>query len=162
MDMALIIGDLNTTSGCQAYSADGLPGIRDDEVLPDDLRKFYELCGGADLFLGTRYPTHIVSPDNFVPANPIVLVGLTSEQLSDPTYQFSNSWYIIADNGSGEYITIDLNPNRLGYCYDSFWDTHPFDSTIIAYSFKDLLMHLISDHGKQYHRNWNVLGDAFP
>ena len=163
MDMALMLKELATIPDCHLYPPSGLPVIKDNEVLPADLRQFYELCGGADLFVGTKHSTYIVPPDRFVPANPAILIGVSREELSDPDYTFSNSWYILVDNESGEYITIDLNPNKLGYCYDSFWDIHPFNSTIIASSFTDLLVHLISDQGNQYHRDdWEPIGDAFP
>ena len=39
-------------------------------VLPEDLKEFYNLCGGADLFLDEDYGFRIVSPSEFKPATP--------------------------------------------------------------------------------------------
>lgn len=162
MDMALILATIKKARGGRVYPSSGLPVVRSGEVLPDDLRTFYELCGGVELFSYADYPISIVPPQSMKPANSIILIGLTEEELADPKYDASNSWYIISDEGSGQYITIDTNPRRLGYCYDSFWDIHPLNSTIISYSFTELLLKFLHDRGEVFYKDeWKLLGRVY-
>ncbi len=51
------------------------------------------------------------------------------------------SWYIIADCGNGDYLTIDLSKERMGRCYDGFHETYGLvgETPIIAMSFTELL-----------------------
>jgi antitoxin YokJ len=41
--------------------------------LPDDLRNFYELCGGLSLAENTPYAVTIVPPSKCMLANPVIL-----------------------------------------------------------------------------------------
>lgn len=56
-------------------------------------------------------------------------------------YDISSNWYIIGRDMNKEYITIDLNPLRLGRCYDSYWENHgvPGNCAIIATTFTELI-----------------------
>ncbi len=56
---------------------------------------------------------YLVSPDNFVLANPIIVEELCEEDIS-------TNWFIIGNDGTDEYLTVNLNEDRLGSCYDSF------------------------------------------
>lgn len=72
----------------------------------------------------------------------------------------SNEWYLIAESEQiNQYISIDLSDSHLGYCYDSFLETHatPGESQIIAKSFTELLEHLYASKGE----NWFWLADNF-
>src|SRR5262245_9597659 len=69
------------------------------------------------LFQQNDYHALIVPPDRVVPANPIIV----GQEYAD---DITASWHIIADDGNGDYLTIDLHPERLGRCYDSFHETH--------------------------------------
>lgn len=53
--------------------------------------------------------------------------------------------------------TIDFSPQRLGQCYDSFWDRHPDNSPIVATSFTDFLERLLVVGGKHYYY-WDLAG----
>ena len=90
--------------------------------MPDDVREFYELCGGIQLFKDKEYSLDIVSPDKVVPSN-IVIVG---ERCED---DITVDWFIIADDSNGTYLSIDLDAERLGRCYDSFHETHGLSVT---------------------------------
>jgi len=61
------------------------------------------------------------------------------------------SWYVLAVGDNSQYITIDLSPERLGYCYDSYWELHPHDSEIIATSFTDFLSRILANRGEYFY-----------
>jgi hypothetical protein len=70
----------------------------------------------------------------------------------------SSSWYTIAFDESTQRITIDLDVERLGVCYDSDWERHPWSSEIIARSFTECLSRLIRGKGQL----WYWLEPEFP
>lgn len=160
MGIRNLLQEISSNKCCDIYPVKGVPEyIEDEDVLPADLLEFYRLCGGADLFTSADFGVSIVSPDQFLPANPII-VGEKCE------YDISSHWYIIADIGDGNYLTIDLHPNRLGTCYDSHWDSHGVagSSTVIAHSFTDLLERLFrskGDHWYWYRDDFKSLGVAY-
>ncbi len=51
------------------------------------------------------------------------------------------SWYVIAITDNGDHFSIDLSPERLGRCYDSFHETHALrgDTDVVAHTFTDFL-----------------------
>ena len=77
----------------------------------------------------------IVGPDKFVPSNIDILGERHPEDISI-------DWYIIAKAGPEQAISIDLNRERLGRCYDSFREIHAVSrsSGIVATSFVDLVV----------------------
>lgn len=145
---------------CRVLESSGLPSIdKTKHILPDDLKKFYSLCGGVALFENEEYPIYIVSPEKFILANPIIVGELCEEDIS-------SNWYIICNDGKDEYLTIDLKEDRLGRCYDSFFDRHGLvgESQIIATSFTDLLERLINNRGQYWYwlrDDFVNLGDAY-
>src|SRR5207248_10185624 len=103
----------------------GQPGIGEHHRLPDDLRNFYQLCGGLSLAENTAYSVTIVPPTKCLLANPVILGEKVAERVRRTQREnISWSWYSIADYGNGNYITIDLDQRRLGRCYDSSHETH--------------------------------------
>lgn len=98
---------------CEILPPAGLPMITDRHRLPEDVEEFYRLCGGIRYFVNSTYSTEIVSPAEFVLANPVILGQLYEEDIS-------SDWYIVARAGPEQLVTIDLNSKRLGRCYDSF------------------------------------------
>lgn len=142
MKLREVVECIRASAGCTVYDSVGLPKVGNNLVLPDDVKEFYTMCGGMRLFEDSGMPISIVQPDDFVPADPVILVGLNENELDYREGHTSWSWYIIADGGSGEYVTIDLSPERLGRCYDSVWYYHPGNSTIIAKSFAEFLERL--------------------
>jgi len=127
-----VLEKIANTAGCSLLPSKGIPTLGAKYRLPDDLARFYELCGGAMLFQHKDYHALIVPPDRVVPANPVIV----GQEYAD---DITASWHIIADDGNGDYLTIDLLPERLGRCYDSFSETHGLvgDCPIIARSFSD-------------------------
>ncbi|EPZ37121.1 MULTISPECIES: SMI1/KNR4 family protein [Bacillales] len=154
-----LINKIKNLGDCVVYPPAGIPNVSTSHILPDDVYKFYELCGGALLFEKADYSILIVPPQDFQLANPIIVGELCEEDIS-------SDWYICATDRNGEYITIDLNPGRLGRCYDSFYDRHGVvgECSIIATSFTDLLERLIENRGRHWYwlqEDFIPLGDAY-
>jgi hypothetical protein len=146
-------------SDCRALPPAGLPKVEAGHRLPDDMAGFYSECGGADLFLGRDFAVRICTPCEFVPSNPEIV----GEQVPD---DITSSWYIVARGGSGEYISIDLHPDRHGLCYDSFHEVHGVvgSSVVLATSFTDLVRRLLAADGGHWYwleRGRVPLGDAY-
>jgi hypothetical protein len=159
MNMRELITQIQATPDCQVFAPVGMPIIREGHLFPEDLRSFYTLCGGVRLFKGRDYAVTLVSPRQFVAANPVIVGDVVEDDIS-------STWYIIADDGNGEYLTIDLSRERLGRCYDSFFDCHAVAGScpIIAPSFTDLLMHLYENQGQYWYwlrPNFTPIGDAY-
>src|SRR4029079_10092609 len=100
----------------------------------------------------------IVPPDRLVFAKPVIFRLHPEGDINHyiPLADISWSWYIIGEGEpslGGWYVTIDLSPARLGRCYDSFWDVHPFNSTIIAHSVTELLLKLFPYEGDDWIRD---------
>lgn len=153
-----LLDRIGATAGCRIFPEAGLPIIKANHELPTDLRAFYELCGGVEFFVDAHFSTRISSPAELVLANP-VLIG---EQVDD----ISDSWYIIGRGGGDEFMSIDLHPDRVGTCYDSFREIHgvPGSSAVIALSFTDLLERLLAARGGHWYwlePDFVSLGDAY-
>lgn len=158
MSVRDLIDQLVSRDLCGAAPSHGFPQIPKELHLPDDVREFYELAGGAILFRGTKYPIEIVHPAEFVRANPVIAGGDFPEDISF-------DWFIIAKSGD-QYVTIDLHPERLGRCYDSFWDRHGVagECAIVATSFTELLERLFEASGELWYwlrEDYSPIGDAY-
>jgi hypothetical protein len=156
--MRHLLNRIEATAGCRVRSETGLPTIESGHELPGDLRTFYELCGGVDFFVSAPFPVSISSPGELVLANPVIVGGRVDD--------ISDSWYIAGRGGGGEFISIDLHPNRIGICYDSFREIHgvPGSAAIIALSFTDLLERLLAARGGHWYwlePDFVSLGDAY-
>ena len=141
---------------CQLKDPDGQP--RSELPLPEDLKEFFEVAGGMKLFAGADYPFEIVSPNEFTKSNPVIC-DVNGED------DISFHWYIVAKEPP-QYISIDLHPDRLGRCYDSFWDCHAVAGAcaIVATSFTALLDQLLQAQGRELfwkQPDFIVLGDAY-
>ena len=159
MDIMKILEKVRNTPDCIVYSPGGLPALNEDIELPDDLKVFYENCGGISFFPNRGYGFEIVSPQNMVLANPVIVGELCEEDIS-------SEWYIICKDSESNYITIDLAKERMGRCYDSFWDRHGVvgECTIVAKSFTELLSQLFSNQGKSLFwldDDFVYIGDAY-
>jgi hypothetical protein len=152
IDIEALVHAIRTTPGCMVYPPECLPTIEEGHTLPEDLSAFCQACGGLVLFEGSEYPVRIVSPREVRVANPVIITNWSEEELrAESRDDISWSWYIIAQsltNPNSEIITIDLDRERLGLCYDSFWDRHPQESEIIAESFTDFLSRSYADRGR--------------
>lgn len=68
-----IIEDIKNKSNWRILPSTKVP---DDifDILPGDIKEFYTLCGGIILFEDMPYSVRIVPPEEFVLANPVILV----------------------------------------------------------------------------------------
>lgn len=127
--------------------------------LPDDLKYYLENYNDIILFKSSDYSIKINGITNFIKANPIII----GEEIPDDR---SFDWFIIAQDDNSQYITIDLSIERLGFCYDSFWDRHGLvgEQPIIAKSFTELLEKLFNSYGKSLYwleDKFQSYGDAY-
>lgn len=143
-----IITQLSNLPNCDVYSPDGLPTLQPSHLLPNDLRTFYEKCGGMYLFTDGAFPCQIVSPRKFRPANFDAFSGVSESELVKTKNHISWFWYTVAEYSMQQVITIDLSSERLGLCYDSHWLLHPGNSYVVALSFTDLLLKILEAQGK--------------
>jgi hypothetical protein len=154
-----LLATISADAACRVHSPVGEPHLEPEHVLPPDVRRFYQVCGGVDLFTDRDYSHFILPPDAVVLAN-LVLVG---ERARDDR---SDSWYLIAHDGNGDYLTLDCGPERTGWCYDSFHETHgqPGETPVIAHSFTDLLARCYANQGGYPYwlrADFGPLGDAY-
>ncbi|HLL80277.1 MAG TPA: SMI1/KNR4 family protein [Ktedonobacteraceae bacterium] len=157
---------ISNTPDCEIFPATGLPKIQPQHTLPEDVRNFYTLCGGVKLYETQSKRIRILPPERVELANPILMRGLTSEQYATSAEDISWSWYLIAEDYGGNYVTIDFSQERLGRCYDSFFDRHamPGYCPVIASSFTEFLTRLFEN--QEEYPYWNLpsfsaLGDAY-
>jgi hypothetical protein len=107
-----------------------------------------------------------VSPNHFVLANPVIFIGVEENELRASKKDISWSRYIVGENDNRQILTIDLAVERLGRCYDSFWDSHamPGYTPIIAQSFTELLIRLHTNQGRHWYwiqPDFHSIGDAY-
>jgi hypothetical protein len=162
MDIQKLLDQIDTNPQCQIYPVRGLPQVDDKHTLPADIVEFYTLCGGVDLFTESDYSYKIVPSNDFIRANPVIMGNFWQEWEDD----ISANWYIVASNPERQYLTIDLNLQKLGRCYDSFIGHHanPRYCPIIATSFTDLFHRLLQNSGQYPYwlePNFRSLGDAY-
>lgn len=159
MSIKKLIEQIKMLPNCTVYPPSGLPQLDEKHKLPQDLKEFYEICGGVTLFEAESYVANIVPPNEFQLANPIIVGELCEEDIT-------SQWYIIVNDGNGDYLTIDLSNERVGRCYDSYWDRHGVvgECSIIANTFTQLLEELIKNEGKRWYwlrDDFMSIGDAY-
>lgn len=161
-----LVAELSQKPGILVLPPNGVPRPKSEDALPADLQRFYELCAGMSLFPDSDYPARIVGPDEFVQTNHLLLPDQEEEALQDPSMERSWHWYAVVSDEKGDYISIDLSPQRLGQCYDSARDTYPIrgQSPIVATSFTDLLKRLVANRGEYWYwlrSEFISIGDAY-
>lgn len=156
-----IIAELRSHPHCTVLPPSGVPNVPPTYSLPPDLRRFYELAGGAVIHSDRKCPgpTRILPPTEFQRID----AAITGERFAPGPVEH---WFALADVSDGNYISIDLHPAQCGLCYDSFHETFttPGYVSIVATSFTDLLSRLFrhpedSDYWLQ--EGFQVLGEAF-
>jgi antitoxin YokJ len=163
MSIEELLATFRARPDCQVLPPSGIPVVETGHQLPADLSEFYTLCGGMRLWEADVFPLRIVSSDRCVLANPVIIVGVSAAILAETRGHCSWTWYVVGEGPNGQYVTIDFAPERLGLCYNSSWEVHPGNSTIIAYSFTDFLNRLADSNGQTWY--WDdaefvSLGDA--
>lgn len=156
---------------CVVFPAVGQPNVVSSHAVPEDVRAFYDFCGGVVVARGSPYEARIVGPDECVLANDVILghnilrdvATVARGQLSRDV---SWDWCIIAEVENGNYLAIDFGRLHNGRCYDAFWETYaaPGQMPVIATSFASLIEQLYEN--KRQHWYWldlgfQVLGDAY-
>ena len=159
MDILKLLDKIKNAEDCIVYSPCGLPVLNEDVKIPDDLKLFYENCGGISFFPNREYGFTIVSPKEVVLANPVIVGELCEDDIS-------SKWYIVCKDIDNNYITIDMAKERLGRCYDSFWDRHGVvgECCIVAENFTELLFQLYTNEGKSLFwldDDFVYIGDAY-
>ncbi|WP_421034254.1 SMI1/KNR4 family protein [Mitsuaria sp. CC2] len=145
--------------GCIVHSPVGWPKRVTGLELSSELADFYSLCGGLCLFNKSLFPFEIVGPAEFEPAN-LAILGL------GPQDDRSDYWYIVATSGADQFVSIDLHPERMGRCYDSYIDRHAVagSCSVVATSFADFLEKTIAYGGRGLYwldPQFESLGDAY-
>jgi antitoxin YokJ len=158
-EIELLVEKIRRTDGCRLMPSSGQPVLRPGDQLPPDLQEFYSKCGGAQFFEGADYAMYIVEPGRLVRTNPEVVRQECPDDITD-------SWYIVARSGGGERLSIDCSIERLGRCYDSFWDSHGIAGScaIVALSFTELLRRLLAANGGYWYwldESFEGHGDAY-
>ncbi|WP_034341913.1 SMI1/KNR4 family protein [Deinococcus misasensis] len=128
------------------------------EVLPYDLRWFYNQCGEVRLFFRQERYLTLLEPTDLVQAN-LKITG------KDYEYDISSYWYVFAQDADGEYLSIDLHPERLGHIYDTNHVNHALEgyTPIIALSFSEFLERTLESRPNYYwlNREFRGYGDAY-
>ena len=154
-----LIATIANTSDCVVAKRTPPLLFQTEYNLPKDLQYYLENYSYIKLFETAEYPLKIVGFDNFRRANPIIV----GEEIKD---DISYNWFVIATDGKAQYVTIDLAKERLGKCYDSFWDRHGIvgEQPLIASSFMELLTALFANKGEYPYwlkDDYQSLGDAY-
>lgn len=138
-----IVARIRDSDECRVLEPAGIPRLREGDELPAELSAFYALTGGVVLFSTSLHPVIVSVPHEFVRSNPAIVDCECPEDMSD-------FWYIVARCGQ-EVVSIDCGSERLGRCYDSFWDRHgvPGSCAVIALSFAELLERLFASNGQE-------------
>jgi len=156
-----IIDELCSHPHCSIFPPSGIPETPAEFPLPADLRRFYELAGGAIIHSNHKcaLPTEILSPEKFQRIDETI----SSECFASGPFRH---WFAVADVGDRSFISIDLHPEHTGLCYDSFHETFamPGSVNVIATSFTDLLSRLIKysdDSSYWLQDDFSGFGEAF-
>jgi hypothetical protein len=166
-ELVALVRDLRAQADCFVHPPRGHPELPQQFVLPADLARFYELCGGATLFAGASLPLRVCGPDEFVPAAPRLLThAIAAEQRRTDPEGVVSTCFVLVDNGEGaatdEHVVVDLHPERLGRCYATFWDCFGLrgDMPIVAFGVADMLEALLRS-GSEGLDGLASLGDAY-
>lgn len=159
MEIAGLVAFAGNDPGCRVLAPTAGPSIDPPLRVPGDLARFYELCGGAELFLSEDYGITIQPPSQLIPSN-IAIIG---EQYPD---DITSTWFTVGVTSDSDYVSIDLSSDRNGRCYDSFHETHGLvgSNPIIAESFTQLLEQLLQARGGRWYwlrDDFRPIGDAY-
>ncbi|GGJ50525.1 hypothetical protein [Streptomyces brasiliensis] len=164
-----LLAEIETIKGCSVEPPNGESvAVAAHHQIPDDLRELHRLCARIRLHKGTHYPWSVSGPSDLVPAGPLLLTPeeaarASSESPLDPV----NSCYVIArdspDRVSGQWVVVDLHPERTGRCCLTAWDTFGLvdEMPIVATSVRQLLQWLLCLAGDNPMAHLPALGDAY-
>lgn len=97
-----LLDHLQHAPDCRALPAAGQPTLSPEHVVPDEVRAFYNLCGGVVIGDRLPYEVRIVGTNKCIPANAVILANNTLGDLADEVRDqlredASRDWYIIAE-----------------------------------------------------------------
>jgi hypothetical protein len=73
MNVVSLVETVRSATDCDVHEPAGSPVLEWGLSLPDDLRRFYKVCGGIELYRSGKHPIEVVSPSRFLRANPIII-----------------------------------------------------------------------------------------
>lgn len=141
-----VLAEIEAIEDCELYPVSQTS--LDHLFLPTDLKYFYSKYGGAELFTESNFRIRIVRPEEFHVTNRVIYGEFGEDALIAPSEDISWPWYVLAEYEGGNYISIDLSQERHGLCYDSGWVIHGGNSYIVALSFTEFLMRVLSVQGE--------------
>lgn len=166
-----LLDHLQHAPDCRILPAAGQPTISPEHVVPEDVRAFYDLCGGVVIGDGFPYEVRVVGPNECVLANEVILADNTLGDLADEVRDqlsgdVSRDWYIIAEVENGNYLVIDFGRRHTGRCYDAFWETYatPGQMPVVAMSLTALIQRLYEHRGRHWYwlqPEFERVGDAY-
>jgi hypothetical protein len=166
-ELSRVLAEVAAHPGCRLLPPAGPVAVPDAFALTDDLRRFYELCGGAALFEGADFEWTVSGPHELVPASPRLLGpeaarDVAAEYPDDPT----NWCFVFAQSGPGStasLVVVDLHPARAGRYYDAFWDSYGLggEMPIIALTVAEVLHRLLDTRGERATHLEPFHGDAY-
>jgi hypothetical protein len=162
-----VLAEVAQHSGCHLLPPAGPVTLPDRFALPDDLHRFYELCGGAVLFEGAPFEWTVSGPNQLVPASPRLLGSKPAHDIAtEYPDDLTNSCFVFAQSGPGStdsLVVVDLHPARAGRYYDAFWDSYGLvgQMPILALTAAEVLHRLLDTQGARATHLEPFHGDAY-
>jgi len=141
MEIESIVEKLSFEPKCSIFPRSGYPAISKNANLPIDLGRFYEVCGGADLFYGEPFGYRVLKPSDVHQGNQFLFGEMYESEQQSFDRGIAWSLYLIAHSSAGFVsIVLDEKSTYFGFCADSSGSIHgTCDSAIIAKSFTEFL-----------------------
>ena len=95
-----VLAEIAGRDDCRLLPPTGQARVPDGLAIPDELRRFHDRCGGADLFTHGPFRWHVSGPDRLVPASPRLLTPAIAARVTvEHPDDLTNTCYVIADGG---------------------------------------------------------------
>jgi hypothetical protein len=166
-ELPRVLAEVARHSGCHVLPPAGQAMLPQKFTLPDDLRRFHELCGGAVLFEGAPFEWRVSGPQHAVPASPRLLGDKLAQDIArnDPD-DLTNGCFVFAESGAGSadtLVVVDLHPARAGRFYDAFWDSYGLvgQMPILAVTVAELMRRLLDMQGVRATHPGPFHGDGY-
>jgi antitoxin YokJ len=108
-----ILDQIESRSDCVVLPPCGLPSIKSSCALPDEIARFYQLCGGVKIrrFNNHFFSWEVVQPTRFIPAPEVAHRDFydTVEMFWREHWAQSLYWFAQTE-GAGEAIVVDCRP----------------------------------------------------
>lgn len=134
-----LVSIISQDARCVVHPHSGTTAATAVQNAPDDVREFYDLCDGIELFPDSEYPYRIVRSSEFVNISQDIYEPCMCDDQS-----ISDEWFLIAESWNTDPISIDLSVERQGMCCDCYLGS---DFHVISPSFYELLKGLYENAG---------------